>query len=83
MELGRAEQGPGGSPAGEERVGGGRAWHTRIPSLVWEDPLEKEVTTHSSILAWKILWPEEPGRLQFMESHESDLTYHLNHQVPC
>ena len=29
-----------------------------------EDPLEKEVTTHSSILAWRILWTEEPGRLQ-------------------
>ena len=32
--------------------------------LGWEDPLEKEMETHSSILAWKILWTEEPGRLQ-------------------
>ena len=32
----------------------------------WEDPLEKEMATHSSILAWKILWTEEPGRLQSM-----------------
>ena len=34
---------------------------TRVQSLVWEDPLEKEVATHSSILAWKIPWTEEPG----------------------
>ena len=40
----------------------------------WEDPLEKEVTTHSSILAWEILWTEEPGGLQSMGSQES--TWH-------
>ena len=34
----------------------------------WEDPLEKELATHSSILAWKISWTEEPGRLQPMGS---------------
>ena len=34
--------------------------------LGWEDPLEKEMATHSSILAWKITWTEEPLRLQFM-----------------
>ena len=34
--------------------------------LGWEDPLEKEMATHSSILAWKIPWTEEPGRLQSM-----------------
>ena len=39
---------------------------TRVQSLVWEDPLEKEVATHSSILAWKIPWTEEPGGLQSM-----------------
>ena len=33
-------------------------------SLGWEDPLEKEMATHSSVLAWEILWTEEPGRLQ-------------------
>ena len=33
-------------------------------SLAWEDPLEKEMATHSSILAWRIPWTEEPGRLQ-------------------
>ena len=36
-------------------------------SLGWEDPLEKEMTTHSSILAWRIPWSEEPGRPQSME----------------
>ena len=36
-------------------------------SLGWEDPLEKEMETHSSTLAWKILWTEEPGRLQSLE----------------
>ena len=35
-----------------------------VPSLVQEDPMKKEIATHSSILAWKILWTEEPGRLQ-------------------
>ena len=39
---------------------------TRVRSLGWEDPLEKEMTTHSSILAWKMPWTEEPGRLQSM-----------------
>ena len=37
---------------------------TRVQSLVWEDPLEKEMATHSSIFAWRIPWTEEPGRLQ-------------------
>ena len=38
----------------------------QVRSLDQEDPLEKEVATHSSILAWRSLWTEEPGRLQFM-----------------
>ena len=41
---------------------------TRGQSLGWEDPLEKEMSTHSSTLAWKIPWTEKPGRLQSMES---------------
>ena len=41
---------------------------TRVQPLGWEDPLEKEVATHSSILAWKISWTEEPGGLQSMGS---------------
>ena len=40
---------------------------TQVRSLGWEDPLEKEMATHPSTLAWKILWTEEPGRLQSME----------------
>ena len=41
---------------------------TGVQSLGWEDLLEKEMATHSSVLAWKILWTEEPGRLQSMGS---------------
>ena len=41
---------------------------TRVQSLSQEDPLEKEMATDSSILAWKIPWTEEPGRLQSMGS---------------
>ena len=43
---------------------------TQVQSLRWEDPLEKEMVTHSSILAWEIPWTEEPGRLR----KESDMT---------
>ena len=39
-------------------------WETRVLSLGREDPLEKEMATHSSILAWRIPWTEEPGGLQ-------------------
>ena len=42
---------------------------TRIRSLDWEDPLEKEMVTHSSILVWKIPLAEEPGGLQSMGLH--------------
>ena len=42
-------------------------WEAQVQSLSWED-LEKEMATHSSILAWKIPWTEEPGRLQSMGS---------------
>ena len=41
---------------------------TRVQSLGWEDPLEKEMATYSSILAWRIPWTEEPGGLQSMGS---------------
>ena len=41
---------------------------TRVQSLGWEDPLEKEMAAHSSILAWKIPWTTEPGRLPSMGS---------------
>ena len=41
---------------------------TWVQSLGWEDPLKKEMATHSSTLAWKIPWMKEPGRLQSMGS---------------
>ena len=41
---------------------------TQLRSLGWEDPLEKEMATHSSNVAWKIPWTEEPGGLQSMGS---------------
>ena len=47
---------------------------TRVQFLGWEDPLEKEMATHSSILARRIPWTEEPGGLQFVGSQESDTT---------
>ena len=47
---------------------------TWVGSLGQEDPLEKGMATHSSILAWKVLWTEEPGGLQSMWSQESDTT---------
>ena len=43
-------------------------WETWVRSLGQEDPLKKEMATHSSILAWKILWTEKPGRVQSMGS---------------
>ena len=43
-------------------------WETQVQSLVWEDPLEEVMVTHSSILAWRILWTEEPSGLQSMGS---------------
>ena len=43
-------------------------WETWVPSLSWEDPLEKEMAIHSNTLAWKIPWMEELGRLQSMGS---------------
>jgi len=46
----------------------------RVQSLGQEDPLEKETATHSSVLAWKTPWTEEPGSLQSVESKESDMT---------
>ena len=57
---------------------------TKVRFLGWEDPLEKEMATHSCIIAWRIPWIEEPSRLQSMGSQESDMTYRLNyHQISC
>ena len=57
---------------------------TQVQSLGWEDPLEREMAmaTHSSILDWRIPWAEEPGRLQSMESQESDTTEQLTCPLP-
>ena len=44
---------------------------THIQSLGWEDPLEKGMATHSKILAWRIPWTEDPGRLQSTESQRA------------
>ena len=46
-------------------------WETWIQSLGWEDPLGKEMATHSSILAWEITWTEEPDSLRSMGSQKS------------
>ena len=52
----------------------------RVQSLGQEDPLEEEITTHSSILAWRTPWTEEPGRLQFFSGHtELDTTEVTQH----
>ena len=51
---------------------------TRVCSLGWEDPLEKEMATHSGILAWKILWTDEHDRLQSTGSQKSDTTERLH-----
>ena len=54
-----------------------------VQSLGREDPLEKEMVTHSSILAWRIPRTEEPGRLQSMELKESDMTEVAEHVLIC
>ena len=53
-------------------------WETWVRSLGREDPLEKEMATHSSILAWRIPWTEELGGLQSMGRKESDTTERLH-----
>ena len=65
-EKTESESFPCGS-AGEESA-------CNLGDLGWEDPLEKGKATFSSVLAWRIPWTEEPGRLQSMGSQESDMT---------
>ena len=53
-------------------------WETQAQSLGWDDPLEKEMATHSRTLEWKIPWMEDPGRLQFVGSQrvrQSDFSF--------
>ena len=52
---------------------------TRVWSLGGEGPMENDMATHLSILAWEIPWTEEPGRLPSMGSQELDTTYWLNY----
>jgi len=47
---------------------------TWVPSLAWEDPLEKRMATHSSILAWRIPWTEESGRLHGVTKSQTQLS---------
>ena len=58
-----------GKHASPPASGGGGASCKAALSLGWEEPLEEGMATYSSILAWRILWTEEPGRLQAMGSH--------------
>ena len=53
-------------------------WETWVRTLGQEDPLEKEMATHSSILPWRIPWTEEPGGLQFTGRKESNKTERLH-----
>ena len=63
--------GGGGFPGFSDGKNLATVQETRVRSLVWEDPLEKGMATHSSILAWEILWTEEPGELQSVGSPKS------------
>ena len=60
---------------------------TWVRSLGWENPLEKEMATHSSIFAWRILWTEEPGGLQSMgsqsQTHLSNFTFTFTFIYGC
>ena len=60
---------------------------TWIQSLTWEDPLEKGMATHSSILTWEIPWTEKPVGLQTMGSQELDMTeplqFHFHFFILC
>ena len=53
-------------------------WEAQVQSLAWEDPLEREMATHSSILARRIPWTEKPGRPQSMGHKELDTTEQLS-----
>ena len=61
---------PGGSDGKESAHSAG----DQVQSLGQEDPLEKGMATHSSILAWEIPWTEQPGGLQSMDLQETDTT---------
>ena len=54
-------------------------WEAWVQSLGWEDPLEEDMATHSNILAWRIPWTREPGRLQSMGSQRVRLDFVNTH----
>ena len=56
---------------------------TQVHSMGWEDPLDKGMATHSSILAWRIPWTEEPGGLQSKDCKELDTTEQLTLSLIC
>ena len=56
---------------------------TWVQSLGWEDPLEKEMATHSNILAWTIPWMEEPGRQQSTESQSQTWLSNFTNDMIC
>ena len=58
-------------PGGSAVMNPSAIQETWVPSLGGEDPLEKEMVTHSGIIAWEIPWTEKPGRLQSMGSQKS------------
>ena len=60
-----------GDSAGKESLAMKETW---VQSLGWEDPLEEGMTTHSSTLAWRIPWTEEPGRIQSIGSQRVGVT---------
>ena len=75
-----------GLPDGSDGKNPPAMQNTWVRFLCWADPLEKGMTTHSSILAWKIPWTEEPGRLQSTESQRvghncatNTFTFHFEH----
>ena len=56
-------------------------WETQVQSLDQEDPMEKEIATHSNTLAWKIQWMEEPGKLQSMGLQRVTLILYLEMRI--
>ena len=64
---------PGGSVVKKQPANSGDVQETQVQPLEWEDPLEKEMATHSSILAWEIPWREKSGCLQSMGSQKSQM----------
>ena len=68
LEIPKNEGFPGGSDGKESAYNVGETW---VQFLGWEDPLEEGMATHSSILAWRIPWTEEPGGLQSRASQKA------------